>query len=341
MIIKSMTRKTASFSQLIDYINDSGKSDVKYNFYHNLYSKKDKDIKDEFERNASFLAARKNGVYMYHEVISITRTSHLSDSELKQRLMEITARYIQARAKNNLVYGVLHEDSKSNIHYHLIISANGLEDTKRLRLSKAEFSKIKKELENYVLDKHQELEQGQVINKQAGEKLSNRGGELKRRTGETPQKNTVQEKLRYVFASSRNKKEFFERLAQVKLRIYYRGNSIGIVDELTARKHRLKTLGLEEEFNKMSSILEREHKQIQKSEEKEPLTKTVGNAVSQEAEKLKDFVKDLNPLRGEKTEETDKQEAEKQSIIEQRKAEIRAVRENKDSHYEDNNILKR
>ena len=65
MIIKSMSRKTANFGQLVSYMED-GRQDKKYTLKNNLYSQKTNDIKKEFENNASYIKQRKNGVYMYH-----------------------------------------------------------------------------------------------------------------------------------------------------------------------------------------------------------------------------------------------------------------------------------
>ena len=261
MIIKSMSRKEATFSQLVDYFED-GRQDERFTVYHNVYSNNPENIKSEFNKNATFLQKRKNGVYMYHEVLSITKSEKLPEEKQKEILKDIALNYIKSRAKNNLVYGVLHHDKKDNLHYHFMISSNELESDKKHRLSKEEFSKFKKDLELYVLEIYPELEQKKLINKEpgqqkdSGEKLSNKGVELKRRTGNTNQKDDVKERLRTVFAETKTKFEFFSAMEREQLEIYVHGNTIGVVDKTTDRKHRLKTLGMWDEFNVISERLE-------------------------------------------------------------------------------------
>lgn len=261
MIIKSMSRKQATFSQLVDYFED-GRQDEKYNIYHNIYSTRTETIKGEFLENASFLSKRKNGVYMYHEILSITKTKNLTEERQKEILKDIGLEYIQNRAKNNLVFGVLHDDKDDNLHYHFMISSNELESEKKHRLSKDEFSTFKKDLEQSVLTKYPELEQKKLISKEPGmkkepgEKLSNKGAELKRRTGKTDQRDDLKERLKAVFSGAKNKADFFTALEAEQLSIYVHGNTIGILDKATDRKHRLNTLGLLDEFQAVSKIIE-------------------------------------------------------------------------------------
>lgn len=261
MIIKSMSRKQASYGQLVDYFED-GRQDEKYNIYHNIYSTDAEKIKAEFHENAAFLSKRKNGVYMYHEILSITKTKNLDEERQKEILKDIGLDYIRNRAQNNLVFGVLHDDKDDNIHYHFMISSNEIQSERKHRLSKNEFSEFKKDLEQKVLTKYPELEQKKLINKEpkpgkeSGEKLSNKGVELKRRTGKTGQRDDVKERLKTVFSGAKNKADFFTALEAERLEIYVHGNTIGILDKATERKHRLKTLGMLDEFNAVSQIIE-------------------------------------------------------------------------------------
>jgi len=256
MIIKSMSRKQATFGQLVDYMED-GRQDKKYTLKHNLYSNKAEKIKEEFEENASYIKKRKNGVYMYHEVLSLTKSNTITEEQQKERLREIALQYIEKRSQNNLVYAVLHDDKQGNLHYHFMISSNEVQDTSKHRLSKKEFDNLKKELEHQVLKNYPELEQKEIINKKSKEKLSKKGAELKRRTGKTSQRDSVKNRLKTVFNSSEDKQSFFENMTNEKLEVYVRGKNIGVVDTITGRKHRLQTLGMVDEFNRISSIVEK------------------------------------------------------------------------------------
>ncbi|WP_330177977.1 hypothetical protein [Candidatus Vondammii sp. HM_W22] len=81
MIIKSMSRKKPSFGQLIEYMSDIDKSDEQYNVYQNTYSRKQDDIEQEFLSNAAYVARRKNGNYLYHGILSITKAEKLDDKK--------------------------------------------------------------------------------------------------------------------------------------------------------------------------------------------------------------------------------------------------------------------
>ena len=290
MIIKSMSRGKPSFSQLVAYMEKSGK-DSEYSIYNHFHHAKAEGITKTFENNSKFLKKRKNGVYLYHEIISLTRPRHLNHQELKTKLREIALKYVAERAKNNLVYGVIHDEGKEHIHYHLMISSNEKGSEQKTRLSKQKFNAIKKTLEKQVLEKYPELEQKVAINKKSGKKLSNKGAELKRRTGKSPKKEETINKLKNIFTHSKEKETFFELLQKNNLEIYTRGKTIGFLDKENNRKHRLKTLGLEEEFRSMSDkiSLENNPKEREKSKEKSHNFKkeTKKEAKPKEAESVK------------------------------------------------------
>lgn len=253
MIIKSMSRKEPSFGQLVAYMEDIEKSDTQYNIYRNLYGRKLDDIESEFNDNAKYIFKRKNGVYLYHEILSITKSKTLDVSRQKEILRDLAYEYAEKRAPNNLVFGALHDDHEGHLHYHFCISANPLTESKKTRMSKAEFDQFKKGMEKLALEQYPELEQKIVINKEASEKLSNKGAEIKRRTGKTPQRDIVKEKLSKIFSECDTKQAFFEAMSDEGFETYVRGKAIGVRDIENDRKHRLKTLGLLDEFNAMSA----------------------------------------------------------------------------------------
>lgn len=260
MIVKSMSRKTASFGQLIRYM-ESGSSDERFSFYHNLYPDSGSALQREFELNAERLPLRKNGVYLYHEILSVTRAEKIPPERQKQILSEIVDQYVSVRAPNSLVYGVVHDEKDNNLHYHLLISSNALGSEKRHRISKHDFNQAKKSLEKWVLDTYPEMEQSVAIDKPRETRETDKGVELRKRTGKTPQKDQVKSTLRGIFTHSRSKEAFFSALAEHKMEIYQRGKTIGFRDLESGRKYRLKTLGLEAEFSRMSHGIELEGKQ--------------------------------------------------------------------------------
>lgn len=256
MIIKSMSRKVPSFAQLYDYITRDGNYDKQFTYSQNFILRDRDDIVREFERNAALLSRRKNGNYLYHEVISITRAKQLNEARQKELLQDIITQYAKSRGKDCLIFGGMHDEKDNNLHYHLMISANALNQHRRYSLKKATFNKIKKLTELYVLERYPELEQAKLISKEHVKgSTSNKEQEFKRRTGKPSQKDVFKEKLQAIFEQSVDKQQFFDNLKHAKVEIYTRGKTIGFIDLTHNRRHRLKTLGLEAEFERVNQTL--------------------------------------------------------------------------------------
>jgi hypothetical protein len=244
MIIKSMSRKVPSFGQLLGYIDrDQGQED--FTLRHNLLGRDHDSIRAEFERNAELLQKRKNGTYLFHEIISITRAQGLSPKEQKQRLHKIAREYIAARCPGNLVYGGLHQDKDHSYHMHLMISANRANEMKRQRLSKHQFRDIQVKLEAYVLQTYPELEQKVAIGKKSERGRKKGEAELERRTGQRPKREEILERVSAAYEASKDRDSLFAALGREGLELYARGKTVGVVDLESGKKHRLKTLDLQ------------------------------------------------------------------------------------------------
>jgi hypothetical protein len=261
MIIKSMSRKHPSFAQLIDYIEGEAKLKSRaFSIHHNTYSRDTESLKREFEANARHLRQRKNGVYLYHEVVSVSRTQHLTEDEQKTILKAITQSYIEARCKRNLAYAVLHEDTH-NFHFHIVMSANEVGEERRTRLSKAQFADIQTHLEAWVLKEYPELEQKAVFHKNQTtaeraereakrQHLSDKGEQMKRRGAKTDLRDQVQERLTDIFETATAPRHFAELMQKAGFALYTRGNTHGITDR-EGNKYRLNRLGLAEAWQKL------------------------------------------------------------------------------------------
>jgi hypothetical protein len=292
-----MSRKEPSFAQLIDYMSNINKADEKYNIYQNLYSHKTQDIENEFKENAENIANRKNGVYLYHEILSISDSQKLEREQQKEILRDIAQQYAQTRASNNLVFATLHDDHEEHLHYHFLISSNALGESKKTRLSKKEFDSFKKNFEKQTLETYPELEQEITIGKQAKVKLSNKGAERKRRTGKTPQRDEVKDKLHTIFNQTSTKQEFFNAMNDAQFEVYLRGKTIGILDKANNRKHRLKTLGVLDDFNTMSKRInldektQNDHKKTDKKSEQKSEKKSSEKSSKQDTKYSSDYEK--------------------------------------------------
>lgn len=244
MIIKSMSRKVPSFGQLIGYI-DRDEGQEPYRIRHNVWGRDPELIQTEFERNGDLLPKRKNGVYLYHEIISITRAKSLSPEEQMARLHDIAENYIAARCPDNLVFGGLHQDKEHSYHYHLMISSNRAGETGRLRLTKAQFREVQVGLERHVLETYPELEQKIAIDKRSDRGRKKGEAELERRTGKRPKREEVLERVLAAYETSGDRQSLLDALGREGLELYVRGKTLGVVDLESGKKHRLKTLDLE------------------------------------------------------------------------------------------------
>lgn len=259
MIIKSMSRKAPTFTQLYDYIVRDDDNDIRYNFTHNCFATNRADILDEFYANADHLKKRKGSNFLYHEILSVTRSKQLTEDEQKDLLRDITQQYIHARAKDCLVFAGLHDEKDNQLHYHLIISANKVGEKKRYYHSKQGFDVIKIRLEEYVLERYPELEQAKLISKSKTKDKNNqttksahankREGEYVRRTGKPSKKQQAADRLKAIFAASESIQHYTQQLQDENIQSYMRGKTMGFV--VDGRKHRIHTLGIAEEFDEM------------------------------------------------------------------------------------------
>lgn len=248
MIIKSMSRKTVSFQQLLTYINKENAGQM-FNIHHNLYGQNQTELVQEFRTNSEFLKKHKKGVVLYHEILSITKAQEINNAQQKQILRSITEDYISQRAPNNLVFAALHDNKKHNLHYHIVISSNEVNSSKRVRLSIGKFNSIKRDLENSVLQQFPELEQETAIGKKSQVKQTHSAARLQHRTGALHKKQELTQILNTIFKSVNSQTELEEKLLNEGLEAYVRGKHIGVKFIETGRKHRLKTLGLQDEFS--------------------------------------------------------------------------------------------
>lgn len=275
-----MSRKQPSFSQLYDYIVRDNDNDTRYNFTHNCFGTDREDILHELYQNSDLLKKRLGSNYLYHEILSITRSNQLSEDQQKDLLKDITQQYINARAKDCLVFAGLHDEKDNQLHYHLIISANQLDEKKRYYHSKQDFDDIKVNLETYVLQRYPELEQEQLISKDKqldknGQRVTSthankREGEYIRRTGKLSKKQQTANRIKDIFLMSDNIADYTNKLREQNIESYVRGKTMGFV--VNDKKHRIHTLGITEEFDDMLLRFQADNEQEQSTQEQQPHT---------------------------------------------------------------------
>lgn len=250
MIIKSMPRKSSSFGQLLAYIAIPERTGP--TVAHNLVSANDDlpSVHQEFRENAGLLPPRKNGNYLYHEVLSFAEQDR--EQVTPAIAADLATQYLKLRAPAALAYGRGHFETTCP-HLHLMISANNAGSTRRLRLSRREFAKVKRELEAYQREHYPFLEHSVVFNRPSQQKLGRKEAEQKRRErkaiAKSPsRKNEVRRLVAAAITSSGSGTEVYRQLQRNRLELYQRGQNIGVQEAGNGRKYRLQTLGLAEMF---------------------------------------------------------------------------------------------
>jgi len=252
-MIKSMSRKTVSFGQLLDYFSAPDKTGA--GLLHNLQIQQDDPaaIRGEFNTNAQLLPPRKNGNVLYHEILSFGEgdTSALTPAVLD----DLTRRYLDLRAPYALGYAKAHHDTDCP-HVHLLISANNVGASQRLRLSKRRFRQIQRELENFQKKRYpfltNSLAHGQRSRRPGRRFKASRSEQERRRRGDqTPsRKEEIRELIAGEMAVAQSGPDCYRRLLDRGLRLYRRGKTIGVEDLEDCRRYRLKTLGLAGTFER-------------------------------------------------------------------------------------------
>ncbi len=253
MMIKSMSRKTVSFGQLLDYFGAPEKTGAALLHNFQIHQDDPAAIRHELNTNAHLLAPRKNGNVLYHEILSFGAgdSSALTPAVLE----DLTRRYFDLRAPYALAYAKAHYDTDCP-HVHLLISANNVGASKRLRLSKQRFRQIQRELEQYQKKRYpflrNSLAQAQRARRPGRRLKESRSEQERRRRGDqTPsRKEEIRELIAGEMAVAQSGPDCYRRLMERGIRLYRRGKTIGVEDLEGCRRYRLKTLGLADTFER-------------------------------------------------------------------------------------------
>lgn len=245
MIIKNLTRRTASFKQLLNYMIKGADVHDKNSFViqHNIRGKQSIDNwLHAFKTNeANRLHHRKDSVKLHHTVISFAKSDYAKIS--KDIAKDITQKYLELRARNTLAVAVAHS---SQSHYHIHIMQSGIElyTGRSTRISKNEFASIKRELQEYQLQKYPQLSNSVVQHGKKGrQEISEKEYQIKKRKALT-EKERIKKLLDKLYKQSNSKEDFYKRIQDNGLKTYERGGkTYGIEGD---RKMRFSTLGFED-----------------------------------------------------------------------------------------------
>jgi len=220
----------------------SGKSFV---ITHNLKGNSIAEWEKQFKFNETYRQRkRSDSVYFTHEILSW----HRDDAKnITLEKMEVMAReYIKLRNPKGMYVTVPHFDKE---HYHIHICASGVEykTGKALRLSKTELTKLKKDIQQFQLERFPELSKSIVVHGRKEKSVSSeKEYQMKFRTGRETEKEIVLAKLKTCYKKADSKEIFFELLKECGLKTYERSGKVtGIAHG--KYKFRFRRLGFSEE----------------------------------------------------------------------------------------------
>jgi hypothetical protein len=216
------------------------KRDKSFLITHNLKGRMIEKWVAQFKENENFRERkRKDSVILTHEIISF----HKDDSKniTVEKLKEIAREYINKRNPKGIYVAVPHFDKE---HYHIHICASGVEYRlgKSLRMTKAGFQKLKKDIQNYQIEHYPELSKSLVAHdKKEKGRITEKEYQQKLRTGRATKKEQVVEILESCYKSSSSEREFYKKLKEAGLETYDRsGKTTGVVlDKIKFRFNRL------------------------------------------------------------------------------------------------------
>jgi len=229
MISKSKSRSyRGGFRQLLnDYF---GNKEYLERFIWNMYANRfnDEELIKEFKENSHYIKQSRGKNYLYHEIISLPH-NELSNERIKEILHDLASKYLEQRANNHLAFGIVHNDTK-HPHIHLVISANEINGSKRVRLSKDEFGQIQDNIEQYKNSHFLDLKETHHYKQKVSLKQQ------------------IINDLRDILSKSQSQKALENTLKNKGFEIKQRGEILRVIFQ--NKPFRLKTLGLEQEYDK-------------------------------------------------------------------------------------------
>lgn len=165
MIIKSKghRKKPGIFRFLVNYVwSDKGKAneDNSFSYFHNITSFDPKKISQEFLENDTFRKQRSNGLALHHLIMSFSPKD--SDHITHEVLHDLVTKLIELRGSDGLYFGRLHA-SEDHIHVHILMSGNKYRSRDSMRISKAEFDRLQRDIEVYQIEHYPRVSHSLVM----------------------------------------------------------------------------------------------------------------------------------------------------------------------------------
>lgn len=248
MVIKSMSRKTRSFGQVLAYIRGAEVKGKELLWNVRGEAGDLRGIERAFLDNARLGRERANRVMLFHEVLAFAGADR--DSLTPDILDDLTRQYLGRRAPEALAYAQAHYDTDGP-HVHILISGNQVGQDRQTHLTKAEFRDIKREVEAYQRRQYPELRysiaQDQEKNQAKRRAEDERERRLRKAGKDQP---SEKERVGRLVREAMGLPSLQAAAAHLRgqgFELYERGKTAGIVAP-GGRRYRLSTLGLADAF---------------------------------------------------------------------------------------------
>lgn len=235
----------------------AGKS---FTITHNVRGKTIGAWARQFQENEQYrLCKRKNSVYLNHEIISFHRDDTASLS--MEKLEQLVRVYIKLRNPNGCYVAVPHFD-RFHVHVHICSSAIQYRTGKSMRMSRQEFTSLKKNIQDYQVREFPELSRSVVRHgRKVDGKPSEKEMQYTLRTGKVSKSEQVQQMIQDCFRRSASQDEFYALVKAQGMETYVRGGKVyGVVH--AGRKYRFKQIIVKPfaQFVRANSICLKEEK---------------------------------------------------------------------------------
>lgn len=213
---------------------------------HNLHGKTIDSWVEQYSLNESFRKIkRSDSTILTHEILS-WHSKDASEITL-DKLKAMTHEYIRLRNIKGMFLAVPHFDKE---HYHVHICASGLEfrTGKSLRLSRSEFTKLKKDIKLFQQQHFPELSHSVVDHgKLKPERMSDKEFQYKLRSGRDSKREMLSAILKACYKKAISRDTFLELLKDCNAIPYSRG---GVVKGVTFEglKFRFERVGFGERW---------------------------------------------------------------------------------------------
>lgn len=257
MIIKIKSNKKPTFQSLLKYMFNNkdrlkDSTNKSFTLAHNLKGNGIENWHKQLIQNEHFRKVkRSNSVYFTHEILSWHKDDrkHLSLDKME----DMTKEYIAKRNPKGIYIATAHFD-KGHFHVHILASGIEYRTGKALRMSRIEFSGLKKEMQEYQIAKYPELNKS-VIKKQmkGNAKISDNEYQLKMRTDRATDKDQLIEIMKVCYKKACSIESFYELLEDRKISTYERAGKVtGVV--FNKKKFRFSKLGVDEKLSSLKLI---------------------------------------------------------------------------------------